>query len=82
MQLSGEHLKALNVMHCNKQVRSQKFAMGSCFGGLGAEPPAAGGQWGSGDLGAKPPAAGGTRVWDRSPQRSRILHFFAKITSF
>ena len=49
------------------QARSQKFAMGGgCFGGLGA----------------KPPAAGGTGVWGRSPQRSKILHFFAKITSF
>ena len=39
------------------QARSQKFAMGKgCFGGLGAGPPVAGGQWG---LGAKPPAAGG-----------------------
>ena len=44
-----------------------------CFGGLGAEPPAARGQWWSGDKapsrrrlgvwGAKPPAAGGTGVW-------------------
>ena len=25
------------------QARSQKFAMGGCFGGLGAKPPAAGG---------------------------------------
>ena len=31
------------------QARSQKFTMGGgCFGGLGAEPPAAGGQMGSG----------------------------------
>ena len=28
------------------------------------------------------PAAGGTGVWGLSPQRSKILHFFAKITSF
>ena len=28
------------------QARSQKFAMGGCFGGLGAGPPVAGGQWG------------------------------------
>ena len=29
------------------QARSQKFAMGEgCFGGLGAGPPVAGGQWG------------------------------------
>ena len=35
-----------------------------------------------GGLGANPPAAGGTGVWWRGPQRSKILHFFAKITSF
>ena len=28
------------------QTRSQKFAMEGCFGGLGAGPPVAGGQWG------------------------------------
>ena len=48
------------------QARSQKFAMGGCFGNLGVEPPAAGGQWGyggkapsrrkQGGLGAEPPA--------------------------
>ena len=49
------------------QARSQKFAMGrAVFGGLEAEPPASGGQWGSGGetpscrwhggLGAEPPA--------------------------
>ena len=36
------------------------------------QPPEAGG------LGAKPPAAGGTGVSGRSPQRSKILHFFCK----
>ena len=40
--------------------------------GLRPQPPEAGG------LGAKPPAAGGTGVWGRSPQRSKILHFFCK----
>ena len=35
------------------QARSQKFAMGGCFG-----------------------------VWGRSHQRLKVLHFFAKITSF
>ena len=50
-----------------QQARSQKFAMGgTVFGGLGA----------------KPPAAGSTGFWGRSPQRSKILHFFAKITLF
>ena len=34
-------------------------------------------QWGGAVLG---PAAGGMRVWGRSPQRSKMLHFFAKIT--
>ena len=73
-----------------KQARSQKFAMGGCFGGLGAEPPAAGRQWGvggqspqppeAGGLGAKPPAVGGTGVGEWSSERSKILQFFAKIT--
>ena len=40
--------------------------------GRSPQPPEAGG------LGAKPPAAGGTEVWGRSPQRSKILHFFCK----
>ena len=68
----------------HRQTRSQKFAMGGLFGGLGAEPQTAGDQWGygAGSLGAKPPAAGGMGVWGPSPQRSKILHFFAKITSF
>ena len=46
------------------------------FGGLGAKPPAAR-SWGSR---AMLPAAGSTGVWGQSPQRSKILHFFAKIT--
>ena len=59
------------------QARSQKFAMGGAVWGVwGLSPLEAGG------LGALPPAAGGTGVWGRSPQRSKILHFFAKITSF
>ena len=33
----------------------------------------------AGGLRAKPPAAGGTGVWGRSLQRSKVLHFFAKI---
>ena len=38
-------------------------------------------QWGGVIFGleAEHPAAGGTGVWGRSPQRSKILHFFAKI---
>ena len=47
------------------QARSQKFAMGGCFGGLGAEPPAAGGQSGSG---AEALAAGSMGVWGQSPR--------------
>ena len=43
---------------------------GAVFGGN--QPPEAG------DLGAKPPAAGSMGVWGRSPQRSKILHFFCK----
>ena len=49
---------------CTKQARSQDFAMGGCFEGLGAKPPAAG-DWGfggeapsrrrHGGLGAEPP---------------------------
>ena len=30
----------------------------------------------AGGLGANPPAAGGTGVWGLSPQRSKVLHFF------
>ena len=64
---------------------------GAVFEGLGAEPqpPEA-----NGGLGAKPLAAGGWGfggeapsrrrhgVWGLRPQRSKILQFFAKITSF
>ena len=48
------------------QARSQKFEMGGVWGRSPQPPETNGGQ------GAKPPAAGG----------SKILHFFAKITSF
>ena len=58
------------------QARSQKFAMGEgCFGGLGAGPPVAGGQWG---LGGEAPSCRRLGIWGRSLQRSKILHFFAK----
>ena len=43
------------------------------LGGLGAEPSAAGRQWGS---------EGEVPSWGRNPQRSKILHFLAKITEF
>ena len=74
------------------QARSQKFAMGGAVWGSGGGAPSRRrpmGVWGrspqppeAGGLGAKPPAAGGTGVWGRSPQRSKILHFFGKVTSF
>ena len=59
------------------QARSQKFAIGGCLGGLGAEPPAAGGQQMSG---GETPSCRRLEVWGLRPQRSKILHFFAKIT--
>ena len=45
MSVCGEEQTPNNE---REQVRSQKSAMGGCFRGLGAEPPAAGGRWGSG----------------------------------
>ena len=42
MKISGQ----INIT--KNQARSQKFAMEGLFWGLGADPPAAGGQWGSG----------------------------------
>ena len=56
------------ILYCQAQAHSQKFVMGGCFGGLRAEPPAAGGQWG---LGAKPPAAGGGGFGGKAPSRRR-----------
>ena len=56
---SGEDQKkrsSSKLEHFFSQARSQKSAMVGCFGGLGAEPPAAGGQWGSR---GEAPAAGG-----------------------
>ena len=48
------------------QARSQKFAMGGAvFGGLGADPPAAEGQWGSGGEAPSRRRLGG---WGQSPQ--------------
>ena len=49
------------------QVRSQKFVIGGggCLGGLGAEPPAAGGQWGSG---GEAPSCRRLGDWGQSPQ--------------
>ena len=55
------------------QARSQKFAMGGLFWESGGGAPAAGGQWGRSP---KQPEAQGSVL------KSKILHFFAKITSF
>ena len=59
------------------QARSQKFAMGGAVLGVWGRSPQ---PLEPGGLGAEPPAAGGTGVWGRSPQHSKILHFFAKLT--
>ena len=48
---------------------------GGYFGGLGAEPPAAGGHWW---FGGEAPSR--WRHWGRSPQRSKFRDFFAKTT--
>ena len=61
-----------------KQTRSQKFTMGGCVWVWGRSPQ----PLETGGFGEKPAAAGGTGLWGRSPQYSKILHFFAKITSF
>ena len=53
------------------QARSQKFAMGGFFGGLGAEPQ----PLEAGGLGAKPPASGGTEVWGRAPALNNFAFF-------
>ena len=48
---------------------------GGCFGGLGAEPPAARGQWGSG---GEAPSRRRLGVWGQSPQppEAREFYFF------
>ena len=57
------------LIYCRRsQARSQEFAMGGCFGDLGADSPAAGGEW---DLGAKLPAAGGWGSGGKAPSRRR-----------
>ena len=71
---------------------ARNLQWGGLFGGSGGGAPSRWrpmGVWGrtpqlpeAGGLGAKRLAAGGTGVWGQSPQRSKILHFFAKITSF
>ena len=61
------------------QARSQKFAKGGCLGGLRAEPPAAGGQWG---LGAKPPAARSWGFGGKTPSRRRHAGLGAEPPAF
>jgi len=47
-------------------------------GGLGSEPPAVGGHWGSGGF-----AAGGKEVWERGiPELGDFCNFLIKITYF
>ena len=47
---------------------ARNLQWGGCLGGLGAEPPAAGGQWGSG---GKAPSAGGWGFGGKAPSRRR-----------
>ena len=87
----NRYWKMVQLMITPTQARSQKFAMGGAvFGGVGAEPPAAGGQWGSG---GKAPSRRRLGVWGQSPQPPEVRGsgggapsarkfgiFFAKIT--
>ena len=52
---------------------------GGCFGVLGAEPPAAGCQWGSGD---KAPSAGGWGFGGKAPSRRRHEKFGKNFRKF
>ena len=56
-----------------KQARSQKFAMGGCVGGLGAESPAAGGQQ---ESGGKAPSCQRLGVWEQSPEPPEVRGFW------
>ena len=80
------------MLQFSRQARSQKFAMGGLLWGLGAEPPAAGGQWG---CEGEAPSGRRLGVWRQSPQppeargsgggapsAQKFCIFFAKITSF
>ena len=60
----------------DSQARSQKFAMGGCFWGLGAGAPS---RWRPMGLGGKAPSPRRLGVWGRSLQRSKFLHFFGKM---
>ena len=48
--------------------RNSQWGGGGCFGGLGAEPPAAGGQRGSE---GEAPSRRRLRVWGQTPSRRR-----------
>ena len=63
MSVCGEEQTPNNE---REQARSQKSAMGAVLGGLGVEPPAAGGQWGSG---GEAPSRWGSRGKAPSHQR-------------
>ena len=86
-----KHGKTSSPSSASRRV-ARNSQWGGLFGGSGGFAPSRRrpmGVWGrspqlpeAGGLGAKPPAAGGTGVWGQSPQCSKILHFFAKITSF
>ena len=59
---------------CRPQAHCQKFAMGGCFGGLGAKPLTAGGHL---DSGVKPPICrtlGGVRV--EPPTLENLVTFY------
>ena len=67
-----------NLIKCTARRVARNSQCGFVFGGLGVEPPAAGGQWGSGGKSPSCRRLGGV---GRSPQQhSKILHFFAKLT--
>ena len=75
-----------NFVNSRRRV-ARNSQWGGCFGVLGQSPQLPDANGGleaklpapeAGSLGAKPPAAGGTGAWGRSPQPSKILHFFCK----
>ena len=70
LQLQLLQNRVINYNFVNKIPRVRRVARNSQWGGY------------LGGLGAETPAAGGMGLWGRSPQRSKILPFFAEITSF
>ena len=63
-----------NFVNSRRRV-ARNSQWGGCFGVLGAKPPAAGCQWGSGGEASSRRRLG---VRGQSPKRSKILHFFCK----